>query len=633
MSDSGMRCKAARREGRRMISGLIGSMSTQARPAAGPDRAEDAAHASRTPLGLNGDKDRLHLEAAYRLGSTILAVGWSSDRHVRFSRAPGRKVPDDGIFRHDRHDVAEALGLTSPEGLGFCVRLDDAAGLEALRVQGAADSAPVESPLPFSETIPEAHWPAVGAQVSELLATAPVGGALWREIRALIPVVPAERVAATGFLEGVMVSPLAEGAVVFGWALREAGQTLWLEGDEDTVVSFDDVFRQPRPDVLTLFSSKLVRDVNAGFVTFVSGLTERSVVRIWAASAAGRCIVSERGPTHTLPANPVQAGEQLTGVETSEPRMAERCGRVDWHVLAPLMQRQVEQFRTTPEARRDFGTRGNAPGDAPEVSLIVPLYGRYHFMEHQVMEFARDPWIRAHGELVYVIDDPALIDGVLAEAHRLHRLFGLPLSVVWSGLNFGFSGANNLGARVATGRHLLFLNSDVIPEAPGWLERMAATLEADAETGAVGAQLLFADGGVQHAGMAFEYDTRLGIWTNQHPSSGVAASLMAEAEPREVPALTGACLLLSREDFDAAGGWDMGYVMGDFEDSDLCLTLRRAGLRCVYEPRARLVHLERQSFGLIGLGRFRRWLTIANAQRHGERWSGTLAGIEAGAPA
>ncbi len=47
--------------------------------------------------------------------------------------------------------------------------------------------------------------------------------------------------------------------------------------------------------------------------------------------------------------------------------------------------------------------------------------------------------------------------------------------------------------------------------------------------------------------------------------------------------------------FMEIGGFDDGYVIGDYEDSDLCLKIARAGLGIVYVPSVQLYHLERQS--------------------------------------
>jgi GT2 family glycosyltransferase len=87
-----------------------------------------------------------------------------------------------------------------------------------------------------------------------------------------------------------------------------------------------------------------------------------------------------------------------------------------------------------------------------------------------------------------------------------------------------------------------------------------------------------------------------------------------------VPAVTGACLAIRRKDFDRVGGWDTGYLIGDFEDSDLCQKIRKEGMKVGYLPDIQLTHLERQSFKELGNDDFRTRVVIYNAVRNQERW-------------
>lgn len=621
MTESAADAEMDNRASRNGVTGLMGSLSIRPRGARGGGKLRAPEQPGREPLSINDGRDKLFVEAAYRVGKKLLIVGWSTDLGLEFFSAPGRAIDARCRFRHRRKDVAQSLDLRSARDLGFLLELDNRKDPRALLFRGSAEPEPVAWFLPLRERIEPSHWRIVGESVYELLTKERPGSKAWHETRALIPAVPAETGKAAGFIEGVMIAPFDGGGVAYGWALEEPGKAFWLEAGEGWVIGLGETFRQPRRDVRALFPGRAPPNSDAGFIAFLPDLDEESTVRLCCVTADGQSVVSELGRTHALPDDPLGAAQQLFGVETPETLMGARYARIDSKVLSPLVQRRVEQFRATPEIRQDFGTSVASP----DVSIIVPLYGRYDFLEHQVMEFCRDPYVRSRCQVIYSIDQPEIVDGVIAEGRKISRLFDFPLNFVWTGMNFGYSAANNLGARIATGHNLLFLNSDAIPTDPGWLEQMVETLEAHEATGAVGAQLLFPTGGIQHAGMRFEYIDRFRVWMNEHPHSGLASDLVAEAGPRVVPGVTGACLLLSRQDFDAVGGWDMGYIVGDFEDSDLCLSLRARKRLCLYEPRARLVHLERQSFSGLGLGSFRLRLTLANAQRHTERWASVLA--------
>lgn len=262
---------------------------------------------------------------------------------------------------------------------------------------------------------------------------------------------------------------------------------------------------------------------------------------------------------------------------------------------------------------RQFGE----PPEAPTTSVIVPLYGRCDFMRHQLAHFADDPDFQ-NCDLIYVVDDPALVEQTLSLAARYQWLFDVPFRVVWYGRNLGFAGANNAGASVARGERLLLLNSDVIPQQAGWLSTLETALETLPDAGAVGPLLQFGDGSIQHAGMQPRRDPQLpGFLLNSHP--GMGQRWEGPDDSYEQPLLTAACLMLRKADYAALGGLDEGYVIGDFEDSDLCLGLRSRGLKLYVVPEARLWHLERQSQTLNSVAGVRQLITLFNGWRYQQK--------------
>ena len=268
---------------------------------------------------------------------------------------------------------------------------------------------------------------------------------------------------------------------------------------------------------------------------------------------------------------------------------------------------------------------------APRTTLIVPLYGRHDFVTHQLAHFAADSEMHA-AEILYVLDDPRLEDGLRARASALERLHDLAFSVLYLDGNIGYAGANNAGAGHARGEDLLLLNSDVLPAASGWLGRMYASVDGRLDDHVLGARLLYDDGTVQHDGMRFEAAENFeGLWLNRHPGKGLPNALFSDATralPRE--AVTGACLLVTRARYRALGGLDEDYVLGDFEDSDFCLKARRAGMAIGLAPRAVLYHLERQSQSMVTRSRWKDDLTHYNCWTHSRRWHASILELHDG---
>jgi GT2 family glycosyltransferase len=198
----------------------------------------------------------------------------------------------------------------------------------------------------------------------------------------------------------------------------------------------------------------------------------------------------------------------------------------------------------------------------------------------------------------------------------------VPFKAITYGMNLGYAGANNVAAGLATAKHLLLLNSDVLPDSKGWVSKLLSEYTALKNAGAIAPKLLYEDGSIQHAGMVFERFAAIdGMWSNAHPGKGMPDTEPVKPQPIEVPAVTAACLLISKALYEQVGGLDEQYFLGDFEDSDLCLKLIEAGKKNYYLPSLKLYHLERQSQSLFENNDWKTKVTIYNCWQHSKRWN------------
>lgn len=450
--------------------------------------------------------------------------------------------------------------------------------------------------------------------------TQPPHSRRWAELVARTPVTGQPCHTARGFLEAASTCDLTKETVVVGWVVQSPGTVVWLEDEAGRTFPLNGAFRRFRQDVHDAVGSNFGHaSRDAGFIARVKGGKPGSVFRLKALDESGVHLMSETVCT-VLPSDPVSAARWLFAIGTPLHEMHQRVPLIDMPLLGPLIEQRQAIWDELPVRVRQLG---QAPA-SPRASVIVPLYGRSDFVEHQLIELCADPWFAQHAELIYVIDDPKLAETFPAQAEALHRLYRLPFCWVWGSVNRGFSGANNLGAQHARADTLLFLNSDAFPQGSEWLQPLVKVLAERPDIGAVAPRLVFADGSIQHAGMAFERREELGIWINHHPRMGLDPQLDPISELAAVPSVTGACIAIRRKEFDDIGGWDTGYLIGDFEDSDLCLKLRSRGLSVVYQPAAQLTHLERQSFKLLGQDEFRMRVVIYNAVRHQTRWHAVI---------
>jgi len=89
---------------------------------------------------------------------------------------------------------------------------------------------------------------------------------------------------------------------------------------------------------------------------------------------------------------------------------------------------------------------------------------------------------------------------------------------------------------------------------------------------------------------------------------------------REILAVTAASLMVDRKLYDSVGGLSENYILGDFEDSDLCLKLIEKGRKNRYMPSVSLYHLERQSQNLFSDSSWKTKVTLYNCWQHDRRW-------------
>jgi GT2 family glycosyltransferase len=176
--------------------------------------------------------------------------------------------------------------------------------------------------------------------------------------------------------------------------------------------------------------------------------------------------------------------------------------------------------------------------------------------------------------------------------------------------NQGFARSCNDGARVATGKYLVFLNNDTIPE-PGWLDALVDYAESHPQAAVVGAKLLYPDQTIQHAGVVICQDHY-----PRHLYSGFPGDHPATNRSRRFQIVTAACALIQRRAFNALGGFDTAFVNG-FEDVDLCLRLGQAGHEIHYCADCRVTHLESVSPG-------RHQHDRANVDLYRQRWIDTV---------
>lgn len=232
----------------------------------------------------------------------------------------------------------------------------------------------------------------------------------------------------------------------------------------------------------------------------------------------------------------------------------------------------------------------------------------YHPDRDELAMFATSLAAATTADVELVVVDNGADHTVAEEVTREHGA-----RLVVPGRNLGYGAAANLGADGATQPWLVVTNPDVVWH-PGALDVMLDAGEATG-AGAVGPTLLNPDGtrypsaralpslrdGVGHALLVRVWPGN--PWTRRYqegadvaPIDGTIAGPADDGDVvRTAGWLSGACLLLRREAFEAVGGFDDGYFMF-FEDVDLGERLGRAGWTNVQAVAARVTHAQGTSW-------------------------------------
>jgi GT2 family glycosyltransferase len=249
---------------------------------------------------------------------------------------------------------------------------------------------------------------------------------------------------------------------------------------------------------------------------------------------------------------------------------------------------------------------------APEVSIVIPVHGRYDLTYHCL--YAVHEHLDGREVEVIVIDDCSPDDTGM----RLAR-FG-NVTVLRNPVNEGFVRSCNRGAACARGRFLVFLNNDTQVQS-GWLAALLRVFVQRPGAGLAGSQLIYPDGRLQEAGGILFSDGS--AWNYGHlddPNKPQYSYL------READYCSGAALAIPRRLFDELGGFDEYFAPAYYEDTDLAMRVRKAGYEVYYQPLARVVHFEGASAGtdrgavVAGMKRYQ----AVNQGKFLARWRDTI---------
>ena len=231
------------------------------------------------------------------------------------------------------------------------------------------------------------------------------------------------------------------------------------------------------------------------------------------------------------------------------------------------------------------------PLPAPRVSVIIPTRNGLDVLKPCLVSLLDTT---DYPDLdVLVVDNGSDDPETLAYLARLQALGRI--RVLKDSSPFNYSALNNRAVEQASGEWICLMNNDIEVISPDWLAQMLAYGQRPG-VGAVGARLLYPDRRIQHGGVLLGVGGVAGH--AHHGLAHDAGGYYCRAQlAQEISAVTAACLLVSKSNYQAVGGLNEQHLSIAFNDVDFCLKLVELGLKNVYVPTAVLLHHESVSRG------------------------------------
>ena len=261
-----------------------------------------------------------------------------------------------------------------------------------------------------------------------------------------------------------------------------------------------------------------------------------------------------------------------------------------------LISRGIKSAKVRQGLGPDYWTVEYDVKNNPKVSIVIPSKDQYDIIKQCLITINKKTTYKNYE--IIIVDTGTTDRKVLnLYSHLIDEYDNIKI-VNFHKEHFSYSMACNYGVTKSKGDFIILLNNDIEVITPNWIEIMLSDAQRE-DVGPVGCKLYYPDSVIiQHAG--------IGIGLN-----GTAANLLSKVSRHnltliqslyantrhELTAVTAACMMIEKRKFNIVGGFDKDFRI-TYNDVDLCLKLREAGFRAIYNPEAELIHYESISVGL-----------------------------------
>ena len=244
-----------------------------------------------------------------------------------------------------------------------------------------------------------------------------------------------------------------------------------------------------------------------------------------------------------------------------------------------------------------------------DLSIVIVNYNTKELLKQTI-----ESVIKTSKEIQYeiIVVDNASRD----DSEEMVRVNFQSVILIVNDSNLGYSKANNIGIKKATGRYVLLLNSDTIV-VEDCLQECVKYMDNNKGIGALGCKVVLRSGELDHAckrgfptpEASLYYLLKLDkLFPNSRRFGKYDLTYLPQEEINEVDVLIGAFMMVRGDTISKVGLLDEDFFMYG-EDIDWCYRIKAAGFQNVYYPVQKIIHYKGAS------SRKRRFMTIYEFHR------------------
>ena len=204
----------------------------------------------------------------------------------------------------------------------------------------------------------------------------------------------------------------------------------------------------------------------------------------------------------------------------------------------------------------------------PKVSIIIVNYNGRTFLEK---------CLKSISDITYPNYEVIIVDNNSSDDSIEFVKKNFPSNIILKlDKNYGFAEPNNIGAKIAKGDFLLFLNNDTYVK-PNFINELITEISKDTKIAICQSLLLKPDGMIDSCG---DYIDNLGV---------AFSSKIIPTKVQEIFSAKGAVMMIRKNLFNEIGGFDEKFF-ATFEDIDLSWRTRIFGYRIILVPKSIVYH-------------------------------------------